>query len=94
LKITLQTLHFKADKELEAYVHDKVSKLFDLSSKIIRAEVSLFEGASGEINKCYCEIRLVIPGYDHFVKKNTMSYEQSIIDAIDALQNIIEKEKK
>lgn len=94
MDITLQTLHFKADKKLETYVRDKVSKLFDQSHKIIRAEISLFEGASGETNKCYCEIRLVIPGYDHFVKKNSVSYEQSVLDAIEALQNIIEKEKR
>ena len=94
MNITIQTLHFKADKELETFVRDKVSKLFDQSNKIIRAEISLFEGGSGETNKYYCEIRLVIPGYDHFVKKNSYSYEQSVLDAIDALQTIISKERK
>lgn len=94
MNITIQTLHFKADKELETFVRDKVSKLFDQSNKIIRAEISLFEGAKGETNKYYCEIRLVIPGYDHFAKKNSISYEQSVLDTIEALQTIISKVKK
>lgn len=94
MDITLQTLHFKADKKLETFVKDKVSKLFDQTHKIIRAEISLFEGASGDPNKYVCEIRLVIPGYDHFVKKGSTSYELSVLDAIEALQNIIEKEKR
>jgi len=91
MKIIIQSVNFKASETLEYFVNEKVGKLFNLSDSIIRADVTLREGASGDIeNKC-CEIRLVVPGNDHFVKKNSTGYEKSTMEAVEALQNILKK---
>lgn len=92
-KILLQTVQFKASSQLEEYVTEKVSKLFDMNKSIIRADVTLFEGASGNIKNQFCEIELSVSGHNHFVKKNSESYEKSVLAAVKALQKVIRRQK-
>jgi putative sigma-54 modulation protein len=94
MNITIQSVNFKASDHLESFVNEKVGKLFNLSDTIIRADVTLREGASGDLQNKYCEIRLVVPGNDHFVKKNTDGYEKSTLEAVDTLQNILKKKTR
>ena len=92
-KIVIQSVQFKASRKLEDFVREKVSKLFEQNSFIIRADVTLFEGAAGNPRNQFCEIQLSIPGENHFVKKNSESYEQSITDAVKTLQKIVRRKK-
>ncbi len=91
--ITFQSVHFKASSQLEDFVKEKVSKLFDQENSIIRADVTLFEGASGNPKNQFCEIQLSVPGENHFVKKNSENYEKSIMEAVDALQKVLRRKK-
>jgi len=36
---------------------------------------------------------LMIPGYDHIVKKSTDVYEKSVSQAVDVLQKILRRKK-
>lgn len=91
--ITFQSIHFRASSQLEDFVQKKVSKLFDQEGSIIRADVTLFEGASGNPKNQFCEILLSVPGENHFVKKNSDSYEKSILAAVEALRKVLRKKK-
>ncbi|MHC1702701.1 MAG: HPF/RaiA family ribosome-associated protein [Tenuifilaceae bacterium] len=91
--ITFQSVHFKASSQLEDFVKEKVSKLFDQEGSIIRADVTLFEGASGNPKNQFCEILLSVPGENHFVKKNSENYEKSIMAAVLALQKVLRRKK-
>lgn len=93
-KINIQTLHFKASEALNKYIEEKIEKLFRMSDDIIRADVTLYEGASGNPENQWCEIQLSVPGENHFVKKNSNHYEKSILDAVTALQKIIRRNKR
>ena len=68
MKINLQSLHFKASDNLKEFVEDKVGKLSRFDDKIISADVTLFSDDGKSIDNKVCEIRLVVPGYDDFVK--------------------------
>jgi ribosomal subunit interface protein len=92
-KIVFQSVHFKASKQLEEYVKVKVSKLFDQDTSILRADVTLFEGASGNPYNQFCEIQLSVAGENLFVKKNTDDYKKSILSAVEALQKILRRKK-
>lgn len=92
-KITFQTVQFKASSQLEDFVKEKVSKLFEQDPSIIRADVTLFEGASGNPKNQFCEIQLSVPGENHFVKKNSENYEKSILETVKTLQKIIRRAK-
>jgi len=94
MDVIIQSLGFKAGENLEAYVQEKVAKLETLSNNIIRANVTLFLGADGVADNNVCEIRLEVPGNDHFVKKNADNFEQAIVEAVDTLQNMLRKSKE
>jgi ribosomal subunit interface protein len=91
--IVFQSVHFKASPQLENYIQEKVSKLFEQDSAILRADVTLFEGASGNPKNQFCEIQLSVPGENHFIKKNSENYEKSIMAAVTALQKVLRREK-
>jgi ribosome-associated translation inhibitor RaiA len=91
--IVFQSVQFKASAELEQFIQEKVSKLFEQDSSIIRADVTLFEGASGNPKNQFCEIQLSVPGENHFIKKNSENYEKSILAAIGSLQKILRRKK-
>ena len=92
-KIAFQTVQFKASSQLEDFVKEKVSKLFEQDPSIIRADVTLFEGASGNPKNQFCEIQLSVPGENHFVKKNSENYEKSILATVKTLQKILRRHK-
>jgi len=91
--IVIQSVQFKASAQLEEFVKEKVTKLFEQDSSITRAVVTLFEGASGNPKNQFCEIELSVTGENHFVKKNSESYEKSILAAGKTLQKVIRRQK-
>ncbi len=93
MQINLQTLKFDARPELNDYVNEKVGKLSQYEDKIISADVTL--SINGDIveNKV-CEIRLVVPGNDDFVKKNATTFEEAIHSCADVLQKILRRKKE
>ncbi len=92
-KIVLQSVQFKASIELKEFVKEKVLKLIQQDKSIIRADVTLFEGASGNPKNQFCEIELSVAGQNHFVKKSSESYEKSVLDAVKTLQKVIRRQK-
>ncbi|HSN10438.1 MAG TPA: HPF/RaiA family ribosome-associated protein [Hanamia sp.] len=93
MQINLQTLKFNAKQELKDYVDEKVGKLAQYDDKIIRADVTLSLNADVVENKV-CEIRLVIPGNDDFVKKNATTFEEAIHSSVDILQKVLRRKKE
>ncbi|MEO8820034.1 MAG: HPF/RaiA family ribosome-associated protein [Ginsengibacter sp.] len=93
MKINLQTLKFDANQDLKDYVDDKVGKLSRFDDKIISAEVTLFIDGDAIDNK-FCDIRLVVPGYDDFVKKNASTFEEAVLNTVEVLQKILRRKKE
>jgi ribosome-associated translation inhibitor RaiA len=91
--LTFQSVHFKASPQLEDFVKDRISKLFEQDSSIIRADVTLFEGASGNPENQFCEILLSVPGENHFIKKNSDNYEKSIASVVASMQKLLRRKK-
>ena len=92
-RIEFQSLHFKASRNLEDFVYEKVSKLFDQEVSIIKAEVTLYEGSSGNPGNKYCQIQLFVPGDHHVTKKNSDNYEKSVLSAVETLQKVLRRQK-
>ncbi len=93
MNITIQSVNFKAGNTLEYFIREKVSKLFKQSDHIIRAEITLREGDSGSRQNKLCDIRLMIPGHDHFVSKSTEGYEKSVLESVRTMQQILRSSK-
>jgi ribosomal subunit interface protein len=93
MNITIKSVDFKAKDTLQMFIREKVSKLFNHSKSIIRANVILRkEDLTAPENKL-CEIRLEVPGNDHFVKLKTEVFEKSILQAVEKLQKILRRNK-
>ena len=94
MKINLQALKFSPKQELKDFVQEKVSKLSRFDDKIISADVTLIlEESKIPANKV-CEIRLIVPGNDDFVKKTAESFEEAILVSVDTLQTILNRKKQ
>ncbi len=91
MDIIIQSLGFKAGETLESFIREKVSAL--KSDIIVRANVTLFMGPETNPENNYCEIRLEVPGNDHFVKKNSEYFETSVSECVDVLAQMINKSK-
>lgn len=90
MDIIIQSLGFKAGEGLEGYVREKLEKLSP-NDHIVRANVTLFLGPEKAVQNTYCEIRLEVPGNDHFVKESNPEFEQAIDSAVNKLQQMLRK---
>ncbi|CAN5879671.1 hypothetical protein BH11BAC4_BH11BAC4_12550 [soil metagenome] len=93
MNITIQTVNFKGSKKLTTLINSKVGKLFKQSPEIIRADVSLKEGAANNHKNKSCSIYISHAGENEFVKKNSTSYEESLLLATEAMEKILRKRK-
>ena len=93
MDIIIQSLGFKASDELEAYIREKLGKLAP-NDPIVRANVTLYLGPSKPTPNGYCEIRLEVPGNDHFIKETNPVFEQAVDAAVNKLQGMLRKVKE
>ncbi|MGQ9845966.1 MAG: ribosome hibernation-promoting factor, HPF/YfiA family [Bacteroidales bacterium] len=93
MKVTIQTVHFDADRRLEEFIHERIDKLINRYKSIIHADVVLrLQKSESQENKI-AEIKLEIPGNNLFVKKQSKSFEEAADSAIDVLHRQLEKIK-
>jgi putative sigma-54 modulation protein len=90
MDIIIQSLGFKAGADLEAYIREKLGKL-NPNDHIVRANVILFLGPDKSTKNTYCEIRLEVPGNDHFVKETDPDMYLAVDAAVNTLQQIVRK---
>jgi len=93
MKITVQSIHFTADKKLLDFIQKKVDKLETFYDHIISGEVYLkLENVEDEANKI-AEIKLLLPGNQIFAKEKCKSFEEATDLAVESLRKQIEKHK-
>ena len=91
MDIIIQSLGFRAGDALEDFIRAKVGSL--KSDRIIRANVVLYKGAVSNPESDYCEIRLEVPGNDHFVKKHSPYFETSVSECVEILTQMLKQAK-
>ena len=94
MEIKVNTVQFTADKKLVDHINKKVGKLDKFFDKIIGAEVFLrLENVHDHENKI-AEVKLLIPGDELFVKKQSKTFEEAINKAVDTLHLQVTKYKE
>jgi putative sigma-54 modulation protein len=91
MDIIIQSLGFTAGETLEGFIREKLSGL--KTDNIVRANVTLYLGPNSNPENNYCEIRLEVPGNDHFVKKHGEYFETAVSECVDVLTQKIKKSK-
>jgi len=93
MKITINSVHFKADKRLVDFINEKVEKLTTVYNGVIGSEVILkVENTETPDNKI-AEIRLFIKGNDLYAKKQFKTFEEAVDSAVEALKRQLSKYK-
>lgn len=93
MKISVQSIHFNADKKLLEFIQKKVDKLDQFFDQIISGEVYLkLENTEDEANKI-AEIKVIIPGSQLFAKEQCKSFEEATDKAIESLRKQVDKHK-
>lgn len=94
MNVKITALHFKADKKLEEFIQEKISKVEKLSDGIIGAEVILkIENTEKPENKI-SEIKLKIKGFDLHAEKTSSSFEAATDLAVEAIRKQLTKSKE
>jgi len=94
MEVIVQSLGFKHSPELQDLVQQRLDKLEPMAHRVVRADVTFYQASDGNPENAICEIRLEVPGNDHFVKKGASFFEIAVDDAISALENILRKQKE
>jgi ribosomal subunit interface protein len=85
MKVHIQTLDFTPRQDLLDLVNEKVERLEKFSDRIVESRVVLRVEKSENRNNKVCEVRVVLPGNDLFVKKQFNSFEEGIQKVTDTL---------
>ncbi|WP_374163103.1 ribosome hibernation-promoting factor, HPF/YfiA family [Arcticibacter sp. MXS-1] len=93
MKITVQSIHFNADRKLLDFIQRKTEKLDQFFDQILSAEVYLrLEKTEDEQNKIV-EIKLTLPRTQLFSKEQCKSFEEATDLSIESLRRQIDKHK-
>lgn len=94
MTVTINSVHFKADKKLEAFITEKMEKLHTFFEGVIGSEVILkLDNSENRENKI-AEVRLLVKGYDLFAKKEAATFESAIDQVAEALRKQLVKHKE
>jgi len=94
MNVSINSVHFKADNKLEQFIEKKVGKLSGLYEGVIGSEITLkIDKAETKDNKV-AEIRMQIPGYDLYAKKQSNTFEEATDTAVSAIKKQLEKHKR
>ncbi len=95
MNISIQTVHFDADKKLLEFVQKKLDKLATFHDRITKVEVYLkLESLAHTIKEKVVEIKIHIPKQDCFVKASATRFQTAFDQAFDSITNQLKKKKE
>lgn len=93
MKVIIQNPDFNAKEALTEFVESNVGKLSSLSDKIQECRVYLKLDKSDTKENKICEIKLVIPGQDLFASRQSGTFEEAVMQSIEAIRHQVERWK-
>ncbi len=96
MKVSVQSIHFRADAKLVEFIEKKLSRLdrYFAKDRSIEAEVHLkLQDTGGPVHEKIIEIKLYIPGGWMIDKKTGRSFESAITASTDTLKRQLLRHK-
>jgi len=94
MDIKIQALHFDASQQLEDFIQKKVSKLDKYHDGILSAEIVLKLVKPETANNKNTTIKVNVTGQEFFAEKTNNTFEESVVDGIEAIEKQIVKFKE
>ena len=94
MEIKIQSIHFDATEQLEAFIEKKVAKLEKTFEDIQKVEVQLkLVKPATAVNK-EVSLTVAVPGNTLFVEKTTDTFEESTDLCVDSMRAQLQKFKE
>jgi putative sigma-54 modulation protein len=90
MEIRVQSIKFDADQKLLDFIDKKLGKLSKFLDNIIRMDVTLTVEPD---HKKDVKVRAIIPGDDLLIERKADTFEDAVVAASDAMQDLIIKTK-
>ncbi len=94
MNIKINAVKFKADQKLEQFVNDKVGKLEKHFDGITSCEVILKVDKPESDGNKIAELQLVLPKQTLFNSKQADTFEEAVLQAVDAMKVQLAKYKE
>ena len=94
MDIKIQAIRFDASQQLEDFIQKKVAKLDKFHDGILSAEVVLKVVKPETVKNKDASLKLSVSGQDFFAEKLSDSFEESVVDTIEAVEKQIAKFKE
>ncbi|MEY4595300.1 MAG: ribosome-associated translation inhibitor RaiA [Bacteroidota bacterium] len=94
MKITVQSIHFDADRKLIDFIQEKVDKMITFYDNILGGEVFLKLDKSSDAKNKIVQIKLQIPGNDIIVSEQCRTFEEATDLCMDSLSRKVKRHKE
>ena len=94
MQININSVRFKADKQLENFITDKLQKIGKFHEGVIGSDVTLKVDNTDKPENKIAEIRLKVRGNDLISTKQCKTFEEATDSAIEALRKQLKKVKE
>lgn len=94
MEIRIQSIHFDASEQLQAFVQKKVAKLEKYYEEIKTVEVSLKVVKPETAANKEAGINIIVPNGDFYANKICDSFEEAVDEALEALSKQLLKYKE
>ena len=94
MEVRIQSIHFDATEQLQAFAQKKVAKLEKFYDEIKTVEVSLKVIKPETAENKEAGIKIVVPNGDFYASKIEDSFEAAIDEAVEALSKQLMKYKE
>ncbi|MBO7542187.1 MAG: ribosome-associated translation inhibitor RaiA [Bacteroidales bacterium] len=94
MNIKINAVKFKPDQKLEQFVNDKVGKLEKHFDGITSCEVILKVDKPESDGNKIAELQLALPKQTLFNSKQADSFEEAVLEAVDAMKVQLTKYKE
>lgn len=94
MNIKINAVKFKPDQKLEQFVNDKVGKLEKHFDGITSCEVILKVDKPESDGNKIAELQLALPKQNLFNSKQADSFEEAVLQAVDAMKVQLTKYKE
>ncbi len=94
MEIRIQSIHFDATNALQAFIEKKASKLERFYDDIKKVEVSLKVVKPETAMNKQAGVKVLIPNGELYAEKVKDSFEEAIVESLEALEKQLQKFKE
>ena len=94
MKVNVHAVNFNIDKKLVDFIDERMSKLEKYYDKVISSDAFLKVEIISEKENKIVELKVLVPGDDFIVKKQSKTFEEATDLAIESLERLLLKRKE